>query len=411
MRKSPDFTRSPRGQGTSAGASVILRPGRDKPVRQHHPWIFSGAIASLGDALPDGEVGVVQSADGEVLGRGYVNRRSQIVVRMLTFDAETTVDGSFFEGRVARAVRSRPAAGAARLVHAESDGVPGLIVDRYGEWAVVQSSTLGIDRHKDDIVRALQRAAPLRGIYERSDVDGREKDGLAPVSGVLAGEDPPDLVRVEERTHDGRSVTLLVDVRRGHKTGAYLDQSDNRRFVAEHASGAEVLNLFSYTGAFALHAAAAGARRVVNVDSSGDALALSERTAAENDLAGAIVHERADVFEILRRFRDEGRTFDGIVVDPPKFVHSAAEVNRGARAYKDLVRLAMQLTRPSGWVAAFSCSGLVSTDLFQKIVWSASLEARRDAQIIRRLGQPADHPVLLSFPEGEYLKGLLCRIA
>lgn len=407
MGRSGSGKRPPRGH---AGADIVLRPGRDKPVRQRHPWIFSGAIEHIGENLLDGQVGLVRSADGEILGQGYVNRRSQIVVRLLTFGADTRVDESFFQARLDRAIRARPAAPAARLVHAESDGLPGLVVDRYGEWVVLQSSALGIDRHKNEIVLGLKRTAAPRGIFERSDVEGRDKEGLPPVSGLLAGEEPPDLLRVEERTHDGRSVAFLVDVRRGHKTGAYLDQSDNRRFVAAHAAGGEILNLFSYTGAFALHFAAAGARRVENVDSSAEALGLSERAAAENGFATIIQHERADVFEVLRRYRDEGRTFDGIVVDPPKFVHSAGQVDRGARAYKDLFRVAMQITRPFGWVAAFSCSGLVSLDLFQKIVWSASLEARRDAQIIQRLGQAPDHPVLLSFPEGEYLKGLLCRI-
>lgn len=407
MRRSGNGSRPRRGH---AGSDIVLKVGRDKPIRQHHPWIFSGAIEHIGEDLADGQIGAARTADGELLGYGYVNRRSQIVVRMLTFGADEKVDASFFQRRLDNAIRARPATGAARLVHAESDGLPGLIVDRYGEWVVLQSSALGIDRHRDEIVLALNNAAAARGIFERSDVEGRDKEGLPPRSGLLAGEEPPDLLRVEERTHDGNSVALLVDVRRGHKTGAYLDQSHNRRFVATHAAGGEILNVFSYTGAFALHFAASGARHVVNVDSSAESLDLSERAAADNGFADKIEHERADVFEILRRYREEGRTFDGIVVDPPKFVHSAAQVDRGARAYKDLFRVAMQITRPGGWVAAFSCSGLVSLDLFQKIVWSASLEARRDAQIIQRLGQAPDHPVLLSFPEGEYLKGLLCRI-
>lgn len=400
--------RRPAGR---AGADIVLRPGRDKPVRQRHPWIFSGAIAHVGDDLRDGQVGTVRSAEGDVLGQGYVNRRSQIVVRMLVFGAGQRVDAGFWHERIARAVRLRPAPPSpARLVHAESDGLPGLIVDRYGDTLVLQSSTLGIDTHKADIVTALQAVTEARTVWERSDVDGRDKEGIEPVAGRIAGAEPPELLTVQERTHEGGEIAVLVDVRRGHKTGAYLDQSDNRRYVGSRSAGAEILNLFSYTGTFALHAARGGARHVTNVDSSGDALALSERMAAENGFGASIAHERADCFEILRRYRDEGRTFDGVVVDPPKFVSSAAQIDRGARAYKDLFRIAMQITRSGGWVACFSCSGLVSADLFQKIVWSASLEAARQARIERRLGQASDHPVLLSFPEGEYLKGLFCRL-
>jgi 23S rRNA (cytosine1962-C5)-methyltransferase len=206
-------------------------------------------------------------------------------------------------------------------------------------------------------------------------------------------------------------VTLLVDVRHGHKTGTYLDQRDNRRLVAEHARGGDVLNLFSYTGGFGVHAAAAGARHVLNVDSSADALALSERIAEKNGFSGRTEHVRADAFEALRRFRDEGRAFDLVVLDPPKFAHNAGQVDRASRAYKDLARVAMQLTKPGGAVATFSCSGAISADLFQKITFSASLEAARSAQIVARLCQPADHPVLLTFPEGEYLKGLIVRVA
>jgi len=275
---------------------------------------------------------------------------------------------------------------------------------------VLQSSTLGADRHQAAIVRALEAAVHPAGIWERSDVDGRDKEGLPPRTGLLAGEAPPELLELEEATHGGGSVMLLVDVRRGHKTGTYLDQAENRRLVAARARGADVLNLFSYTGGFGLHAARAGARRVTNVDSSADALALSARAAERNGVAAAVEHLRADVFEALRRFRDEGKTFDLVIVDPPKLVHGASEVDRGARAYKDLSRLAFTLTRPGGFVATFSCSGLVSADLFQKIVWSASLEAKRDAAIVARLGQPSDHPIALCFPEGEYLKGLLCRV-
>jgi len=391
------------------GASVTLKPGRERPMRQRHPWIFSGAIESLGKDIENGTVADVTSASGEFVARGMVSLRSQITVRILTFERDEAVDATFWEKRLARAFGTRPGVGAARCVNAESDGLPGLVVDRYGDFVVLQSSTAGVDRHRTDIVKALERVAAPRGIYERSDVDGREKEGLPARTGLLAGEEPPELVEIEEPSHGG-AVTLLVDVRGGHKTGAYLDQAENRRLVTRDVAGRDVLNVFSYTGGFALHAARAGARRVVNVDSSARALELSERTAARNGFAGRFEHVKSDAFEELRRLREAGQAFDLVIVDPPKLSRSAGHVERAARAYKDLSRIAMHVTRPGGLLATFSCSGAVSTDLFQKIVWSASLEAGRDAQIVARLTQASDHPVLLTFPEGEYLKGLLCRI-
>lgn len=403
--------RAEQGPRRGAGASVVLRPGREKSLHKRHPWIFSGAIESIGREVENGAVAAVTTASGELVARGMVSLRSQITVRVLTFERDEVVDAAFWERRLARAFAGRPARGAARCVNAESDGLPGLVVDRYGDFLVVQASVAGIDRHKADIVAALLRvAAPRGGIYERSDVDGREKEGLPPVTGLLHGEEPPEFIEIEEASHEGAAVKLLVDVRNGHKTGAYLDQSENRRIVTRGVQGRDVLNVFSYTGGFALHAARAGARRIVNVDSSARALELSERTAAHNGFAGRFEHVKADAFDELRRLREAGQSFDLVIVDPPKLSRSAGQVERAARAYKDLSRVAMHVTRPGGFLATFSCSGAISTDLFQKIVWSASLEAGRDAQIVARLTQASDHPVLLTFPEGEYLKGLFCRV-
>jgi 23S rRNA (cytosine1962-C5)-methyltransferase len=384
--------------------------GREKPVKNRHPWVFSGAIESIGDAVSDGTVAEVVSSAGDFLARGFVNQKSQIVVRLLTWNREESVDAAFFRTRLERAIAARPATGAARMVNAEADGLPGLVVDKYDDVWVLQAFSLGMDHRKSEIAAALRDVARPACIYERSDGEGREKEGLRESAGLLWGVEPQDLVSVFEPTWDGASVRLLVDVRRGHKTGAYLDQAENRRVIGSLAEGAEVLNLFSYTGAFALHAAAGGARRTLNVDSSADALALSKRIAAENGLSERMDHEKADVFESIRTMLSEGRLFDIVIADPPKFAHSAGQVERAARGYKDLNRLAIQLVRPGGYLATFSCSGLVSSDLFQKIVWSASMEAKRDAQIVRRLSQAPDHPVLLSFPEGEYLKGFVCRI-
>jgi 23S rRNA (cytosine1962-C5)-methyltransferase len=388
----------------------VLLPGREKPVKNRHPWVFSGAVGAIADDATEGSVVQVVGATGEFLAQGFVNEQSQILVRLLSWTQGEPIDAAFFQSRVAKAAAARPTSGAARIVNAESDGLPGLVVDRYADFVVIQALSSGMDRRKAEIVAAILDVVKPRGIFERSEGEGRDKEGLQKSVGLLAGEEPPEILRVAERTWDGESVTLGVDVRRGHKTGAYLDQSDNRRVVGSLSNGAEILNLFSYTGAFALHAAAGGAAHVLNVDSSSDALSLSERIAAEHGFGARVSHQRADVFDTIRSLRAEKRLFDIVVADPPKFAHSAGQVERAARAYKDLNRLAMELVRPGGYLATFSCSGLVSGDLFQKVVWSASLEAKREAQMIRRLGHATDHPVLLSFPEGEYLKGLVCRV-
>ncbi|HET7089013.1 MAG TPA: class I SAM-dependent rRNA methyltransferase [Anaerolineae bacterium] len=394
------------------GGQVVLRASREKPVRLRHPWIFSGAIRRIDGDVPDGGIADVVSAQGEFLARGYINRRSQIAVRLLTWDENEPIDMAFWRSRLERAIRARPEEGSAcRLVNAESDGLPGLVVDRYGAWTVVQALTLGIERNKQDLVDLLAALTQALGIYERSDVDVREKEGLSQAKGCLHGEEPPDEIEIVERGAAGQPLRFLVDVKRGHKTGFYLDQSANRRKVAAYCKDAEVLNLFSYTGGFACHALASGARRVINVDSSAEALALARRnvelngfTARDEDFV------EGDVFGVLRRFRAEGRTFDVVIADPPKFVHTAGQIEKASRAYKDFNLVSMQILRPGGILATFSCSGLVSPDLFQKIVFGASLDAGRDAQIVEKLSQSSDHPILLSFPEAEYLKGLVCRV-
>ena len=393
-------------------ARVILKPGREKPVRQRHHWIFGGAIARIDDEAADGAVVDVLADDGSFLARGTINRRSQIVVRLLTWDETENVDEAFWRGRLERAIATRPAGSTTgRLVSAENDGLPGLVVDRYGDWLVLQSLTLGIETHKSIIVQALAELTGAQGIYERSDADVREKEGLASSTGLLFGAEPPPLIEITEQADKGRVLRFEVDVRRGHKTGFYLDQSVNRRRVAPWCRGGEVLNLFAFTGAFAVHALAAGAARVLNVDSSADALRQARRnlelnkfTAADEDFI------EGNVFKILRRFRNDERKFDAIICDPPKLVFSAAQIDRATRAYKDLNLVAMQILKPGGILATFSCSGMVSPDLFQKVIFGAALDARRDVQIIEKLGHPPDHPILLSFPEGEYLKGLLCRV-
>ena len=388
---------------------VVLKPGREKAVRLRHPWIFSGAVRGI-EGVGDGEVAEVVTAKGQLVGSGYVNRHSQIVVRLLTFGEEPFTP-ELWETRLRRAIGARPASmSAARAVYAESDGLPGLIVDRYERYWVLQVLSLGVEREKASIVAALERVAGVIDLYERSDVDVREKEGLPLVTGVLCGTTPPETVTISEPTASGGTVDLLVDIARGHKTGAYLDQRENRARVGRYCDGAEVLNVFSYSGAFGLHALAAGAQRVTHIDSSAAALDLARKNAEHNGVEARCELVQDDAFSALRRFRDQRRSFDVIIVDPPKFVHAATQLDRATRAYKDINLVAAKLVRPGGILATFSCSGLVSAELFQKVVFGASLDARREMQLVERLGQAGDHPVLLSFPEGEYLKGMVCRV-
>lgn len=392
--------------------SVILKPGREKSVQRHHPWIFSGAIARVeGDPQP-GETVVVRAADGTPLASGAYSPQSQIAVRAWTFDPTGTVDPAFLRSRLERAFALRHSSfnirhsNAYRLVNAESDGLPGLIVDRYGDYLVCQFLTAGAEFWKREIVTLLADLHPYTGIYERSDVEVREKEGLALATGVLAGSPPPDELEIEEY-----ACRFVVDVRHGHKTGFYLDQRDNRVLMAEYAAGREVLNGFAYTGAFGIWALKGGAARVVNVESSASVLELARRNIELNSLDGDKVENVVgDVFQVLRYYRDARRQFDLIVLDPPKFAESRSQVERATRGYKDINLLAFKLLRPGGLLFTFSCSGLIAPDLFQSVVAGAALDAGRDAQILQRLTQAPDHPVALNFPEGEYLKGLVCRV-
>ena len=385
---------------------VVIKAGRDKPIKQHHPWVFSGAIDRLDEAIENGAIVDVTSRRGEFLARGYLNRRSQIAVRLLTWNEAEAIDAGFWARRLARSIelrdKSQPAQ---RLVNAESDGLPGLVVDRYNDWLVIQVLTFGLNQVKDIVVDRLNELLKPQGIYERSDVDVREKEGLPQYAGLLCGDEPPELIEIEQ---DG--CRYLVDIRRGHKTGFYLDQRDNRRKARAYCRDAEVLNLFSYTGGFAVPALGAGAPSVVNGDSSADGLALARRNIALNGFAvNDTDFVEADVFSELRRLRALQRTFDVIIADPPKLAQSQSQIERAARAYKDLNLISMQLLRPGGTLITFSCSGLVSPDLFQKILFAAALDAGRDMQIVEKLSQSGDHPILLSFPESAYLKGLVCR--
>ena len=404
----------------SANGAVVLKRNRARPVLQHHPWVFSGAIERTEGEVADGDVVEVRDAGRNWLARGYLNRRSQIAVRLLTWRQDEPIDRAFWRRRLEQAVAARqsladdPTTTAYRLVHAESDYLPGLVVDRYDDWLVVQFLTLGMERHRDEVVTALVDLLAPRGIHERSNVEARTKEGLEKQTGPLWGEEPPELVEVMENGH-----RFLVDVRQGHKTGFYLDQRENRARLPAFCEGAEVLDVFAYSGGFGIYAAAggpsaslrAGAARVTLVESSAPALGLARRNFALNGFERrSVEYVEGDVFSVLRGYRAQGRRFDVVVLDPPKFARSEQEVKRAARAYKDVNLLAFQLLRPGGILFTFSCSGAISADLFQKIVFGAAVDAEREAQIISHLAQGADHPVALTFPEGAYLKGLIVRV-
>jgi len=393
--------------------AILLKRGREKSVLRRHPWIFSGAIARIEGHPKPGETVDVLAAEGALLARGAYSPHSQITVRIWTFDPREDVSSEFFDGRLRQAVESRRSLMpgddpvGVRLVYAESDGLPGIIADRYGDYIAVQFLSAGADYWKGAVVETLMRLTGASGVYERSDVDVREKEGLPKLAGTLAGREPPDLMEIREG-----SCRFLVDIKRGHKTGFYLDQRENRDTIAAFARGTEMLNCFSYTGGFGIAALAAGAERATNVDTSAGALELARRNAEINGLdASKLESVEGDAFAVLRRWREAGRTFDVIVLDPPKFAESQSQLPRASRGYKDINLLAFKLLRPGGTLFTFSCSGLMSPELFQKILADAALDAGCEAQIIRRLAQASDHPTLLSFPEGSYLKGFICRAA
>ena len=389
-----------------AESTLLLRLGKERSLARRHPWIYSGAVERLRGHCEPGDIVVVRDSTGRVLGRAGYNAASQIVGRMWTFD-DAVVDDAFVAKRIEAAVARRRSlddvTNATRIVYSESDGIPGLIVDRYDDVAVVQFTAATAERWRGVIVDACRSLDGISSVFERSDLDVRKLEGLSPTSGLLAGNEPPPYVEIVE--HGCR---YLVDVRRGHKTGFYLDQRDNRRLVAGNAGGRRVLNLFCYTGAFSVAAMRGGATSVVSIDSSAQALEIARNNADLNDVT-AMEWVKADVFAYLRELRDAGATFDLIVLDPPKLAASAAQVRRAARGYKDLNWLAFRLLAPGGHLATFSCSGAVDSELFTKVVAGAALDARREVAVVTHLGQAGDHPVLLSFPESAYLKGLLCR--
>jgi len=393
-------------------AQLILQSGKERSLFRRHPWIFAGSVERLaGRARPGDTVEVVSGK--QVLAKAAWSPESQIRARVWSFDPDAIIDNAFFKRRVAAAVARRGVPprltfqDGLRLIHAESDGLPGVIADKYGDTVVVQLTSAGADKWREAIADALVLATGCKRIYERSDSDVRGLEGLEPRTGWLRGEAPAGEIVIEEH-----GVKMAVDIVAGHKTGFYLDQRDNRRLLGELSQGRRVLNCFCYTGGFSLQALAGGAASVLSIDSSQPAL---DRAAANLAFNPHLDAKRAEwrcenVFDELRKLKAAGESFDLIVLDPPKFAPSASHAERAARAYKDINLLGCKLLAPGGLLMTYSCSGGVGIELFQKIVAGAALDAGRDARIVQRLQGAPDHPIALAFPEGEYLKGLLLQV-
>ena len=403
-----------------AAPTIVLAAGREKSLQRRHPWIFSGAIARVDGAPGNGTTVAVRDADGEFLAWAAYNAASQISARVWSWQENETIDANFFRRKIGGALAARntlsptptrPQSEGAlntgmRLIHAESDGLPGLIVDQYGKVLVMQIGSAGAEFWRETIADILQELRAPICIYERSDSDSRGLEGLFERNGVLRGA-LPEAVEVVEH-----GLRFKVDVAQGQKTGFYLDQRDNRHLTETLAQDKSVLNCFCYTGGFSLYALRGGAKSVLSIDASADALRIAEENLMANGLEASKAEWQCDdVFLALRKLRDQGRKFDFIILDPPKFAPTAAFAEKAARGYKDINLLGFKLLNPGGLLATYSCSGGISEDLFQKIIAGAALDARVDAQIVHHLHASADHPVLLSFPEGAYLKGLVLRVA
>lgn len=393
-------------------AQLILLPGKERSAFKHHPWLFAGSVGRLEGRARPGDTVDVLADNLRPLGRAAYSPKSQIRARFWTFDTEESIDDAFFKRRIAAAVALRQALPelrgqqGLRLIHAESDGLPGVIADQYGDTVVVQLTSAGADKWRNAIVAGLVKATGCARVYERSDSDVRGLEGLGPTTGWLHGEAPSTPLSIDEN-----GVRLAIDIAGGHKTGFYLDQRENRALLGQLSAGKDVLNCFCYTAGFSLQALAGGAKSVLSIDSSGPALAQAQANLALNPTLPSDRAQwlEADVFQALRDFRKAGRTFDLIVLDPPKFAPSAAHAERAAKAYKDINILGFRLLRPGGFLMTYSCSGGVGLEMFQKIIADSALDAGRNARIVRRLSGAADHPVALNFPEGEYLKGLLVQ--
>jgi 23S rRNA (cytosine1962-C5)-methyltransferase len=391
--------------------SITLKVEREKSMLRRHPWIFEGAIEKTEGVIRSGDTVDILASDGTWLAKAAYSPESQIRARVWSFTKSEVIDNAFFKRKIEQALARKQEilkkhnTNAFRLIAAEADGLPGITIDVYVNVVVVQLLSTGAEKHRSKILWAILQLFPDAIVHERSDVDVRKKEGLTPLVQTLHGE-LPDSVIIEEN-----GVKICVDLINGHKTGFYLDQRENRRIAASYCDGKTVLNCFSFTGTFGLYALAAGATQIINVDASESALTLSAKNVSINGLdESKVTHLKRDVFELLREYKEAGTKFDVIVLDPPKFVSSKHNLSKASRGYKDINRLALSLLNENGTLLTFSCSGLMPQDLFQKIVADAALDAQRDVFFVQRLAQSEDHPVSGNFPEGYYLKGLVCKV-
>ncbi|NIA33009.1 23S rRNA (cytosine(1962)-C(5))-methyltransferase RlmI [Serratia marcescens] len=391
---------------------LFLAKGREKSLLRRHPWVFSGAVQRVEGKALSGETIDILDSQGKWLARGAYSPESQIRARVWTFQQDEEINIDFFIRRLQQAqswrdwVAQRDGLDGYRLIAGESDGLPGITIDRFQNFLVLQLLSAGAEYQRPALLSALQHCYPECSIYDRSDVAVRKKEGLPLAQGPVLGDLPPELLPITEH-----GMKLLVDIQQGHKTGFYLDQRDSRLAARNYSAGRRVLNCFSYTGAFAVSALMGGCAQVISVDTSQAALDIAKRNVELNKLdLNKAEFVRDDVFQLLRNYRAQGEKFDLIIMDPPKFVENKNQLASACRGYKDINMLALQLLNPGGILLSFSCSGLMPTDLFQKILADAAVDAGRDVQFIEQFRQAADHPVIATYPEGLYLKGFACRV-
>ena len=390
---------------------VILKKGKEKAAVMHHPWIFSGAVDRIKGKPENGEVVAVRSADKEFLAYAYYNDQSRVALRLLEWDESVVIDKNWYSEKLKNAISARrhvlsEATNTCRLVFSEADFLPGLIVDKYAEFLSLQILSSGIEAVKNDLIDILVNELNPKGIFDKSDAGARKHENLADGQGLLWGEHPPEFIEVREN-----GVIYHINISEGQKSGFYCDQRDNRQILAAYTKGKTVLDCFCYSGGFSLNSLKQGASHVTSIDSSALAIETLQHNVALNGLKEhSQTSVQSDVNKQLRAFKEEGRKFEVIILDPPKYAPSRSALDRAARAYKDLNRLGMLLLEKGGILATFSCSGAVDLETFKQIIAWAALDAGREVQIIKQFSQPEDHPVRISFPEGEYLKGLLLRV-
>lgn len=391
---------------------LFLAKGREKSLLRRHPWVFSGAVQRVEGKALSGETIDILDSQGKWLARGAYSPESQIRARVWTFQQDEEINIDFFIRRLQQAqswrdwIAQRDGLDGYRLIAGESDGLPGITIDRFQNFLVLQLLSAGAEYQRPALLSALQHCYPECSIYDRSDVAVRKKEGLPLAQGPVLGDLPPELLPITEH-----GMKLLVDIQQGHKTGFYLDQRDSRLAARNYSAGRRVLNCFSYTGAFAVSALMGGCEQVISVDTSQAALDIAKQNVELNKLdLNKAEFVRDDVFQLLRNYRAQGEKFDLIIMDPPKFVENKNQLASACRGYKDINMLALQLLNPGGILLSFSCSGLMPTDLFQKILADAAVDAGRDVQFIEQFRQAADHPVIATYPEGLYLKGFACRV-